>query len=225
MGQFATEKVYDDMDETLKDIPITVSHRNVDIPLGQAHEEGARYLQLPDLLATANGPLFPLGYVRTFVIAPPIVWGLAKSKLVDAGIQNPVTPILLLLGRFSYLRGRVGFVGPQLNVQTVVEVNDGASFLRPLAESLSALLTPAHVVADLHVKLFDAVVVQNKNIAGGYSYYFASSGDVKTKDVITNAAKALHKYKVLETDEINQLTEEDYKKARSITIRSSYVES
>ena len=41
MGQYASDKVVDDADEaTLDAIPITAIHRNVDIPLASAHNEG-----------------------------------------------------------------------------------------------------------------------------------------------------------------------------------------
>lgn len=41
MGKFATDKVYDDLDEkTLDALPVTALHRNVDIPLAEAHKQG-----------------------------------------------------------------------------------------------------------------------------------------------------------------------------------------
>lgn len=41
MGQFASEKVYDDSDSaTLDAIPVQQFHRNVDIPIADAHKQG-----------------------------------------------------------------------------------------------------------------------------------------------------------------------------------------
>ena len=40
MGERGSDTVYDDMDDSLKDIPVERWHRNVDVPLAKAHDEG-----------------------------------------------------------------------------------------------------------------------------------------------------------------------------------------
>ena len=40
MGERGSDTVYDDMADSLKDIPVERWHRNVDVPLAKAHDEG-----------------------------------------------------------------------------------------------------------------------------------------------------------------------------------------
>ncbi|KAH8094661.1 hypothetical protein BXZ70DRAFT_352304 [Cristinia sonorae] len=108
LGQYASDKVYDDADEaTLDALPITAPHRHVDIPLAAAHNEG---------------------YVRVYVVAPPFIYGLATGVLVDAGIQNPVPLGFYFVSNYAVLRGTFGLVGPNKNICSLIEVHDLARF-------------------------------------------------------------------------------------------------
>lgn len=45
LGQFAADKIYDDLDEKTTDaIPETVPHRNVDITIANAHKAGKEFV-------------------------------------------------------------------------------------------------------------------------------------------------------------------------------------
>ena len=66
-------------------------------------------------------------------------------------------------------------------------------------------------MAELQVTIFNAAFFDG-NIAGGSVYYFAANGEIAFKDVLTRIAKALHKYGLLKTDQIDQLSSEDLAK-------------
>ena len=149
------------------------------------------------------------GYVKAYVTAPPLIWGLATGKLVDAGLQNPVQTGLLVIGRICVERGQFGSVGAQKNAWSTIEVHDRRC---SCVHSVLKMLIYLFVVADLHVMLFTQAYLEGKNIAGGSAYYFSANGDVVTKDWLPVAAKALHKYGALKTAEIKPFTAEELQK-------------
>lgn len=67
LGQFAADKVYDDLDEKTTDaIPATVPHRNVDITVANAHKAG-KQSTLSSIVVTDLGvqdTLKPMLYAR-----------------------------------------------------------------------------------------------------------------------------------------------------------------
>ncbi|TCD67483.1 hypothetical protein EIP91_012344 [Steccherinum ochraceum] len=171
MGEYASDKVYDDSDSAYLDaIPERLWHRHVDIPIARAHNKG---------------------YLKAYVTAPPLVWGSATGKLVDAGLQNPIQTSLLVIGRMAITRGQFGRVGPQKNMWSTIEVHD---------------------LADLHVEIFNKAVLEGKDIAGGSAYYFSANGDVVFADWLSLVAKALHKYGALKSADMTPFTDEEIQK-------------
>lgn len=131
MGQKSTDKIYDDMDEkTLDALPVTALHRNVDIPLAKAHKEGVfkRVARASGLQSLSRN--WTSGYIKAYVVAPPLIYGLTSGPLVDAGLQNPVATGLLIYSRCSQAKGSFGFVGPQENIWSVIDVHDCESRIR-----------------------------------------------------------------------------------------------
>ncbi|TCD61922.1 hypothetical protein EIP91_007714 [Steccherinum ochraceum] len=186
MGQFTSTKVYDDAgDEAALDaLPESTWHRNVDIPLAAAHKEG---------------------YVKTYNIAPPLVWGLATGALVDAGLQSPVPTCIVIMSRLAIFRGQFGYAGPMLNSWSTVEVHD---------------------LARLELMIFDAVVLEGKEIAGGNAYYFTANGDAVSKEWIPKLAEALYKGGAIKTPDVSDVTPEELQKwsvlaAFAVNVRAS----
>jgi len=172
MGEYASDKVYDDADEaTLDALPITSPHRKVDIPLAAAHKEG---------------------YVRTYVIAPPLIYGTASGRLVDSGVQNPVPSVILVTAQIAVERGTFGLVGPAKNLRSTIEIHD---------------------LARLYITLFDAVSGPGgREIPGGNAYYGSTDGYVVARDYLTKIAKTLHEFGLIKTAEITQYTQKEMKK-------------
>ncbi|KAF5371846.1 hypothetical protein D9615_009545 [Tricholomella constricta] len=67
-GMHSTPNIYSDLDiEKLESLPPTQPHRNVDLTLVEADNQG---------------------YVKTYVVLPGTIYGLATGPLVDLGLQN-----------------------------------------------------------------------------------------------------------------------------------------
>ncbi|THH30481.1 hypothetical protein EUX98_g3696 [Antrodiella citrinella] len=141
-----------------------------DIPLAEAHEQG---------------------FLKSYILAPPLIWGLATGRFVDAGLQNPAFSSIKLLSRIVKRRGVFGFVGPQLNAWSTIEVHD---------------------LAQLIVTMFNTVVIKHKEIAGGKAYYFSANGDVVSKEYLSRIAHAMHKYGLTKTADITEFTPEEIAK-------------
>ncbi|KAH8094662.1 hypothetical protein BXZ70DRAFT_1009955 [Cristinia sonorae] len=170
-GEFTSVKVFDDAgDETvLENLPITVMHRDVDIPLAVAHEEG---------------------YVKTFVIVPPLVYGLPTGVLAKAGIQNRIPMGVSLVCDIAIARGALGLVGPGRNIWSLIEVHD---------------------LARLYITLLDAIL-EGKDLAGGKAYYAAVDGEVVWRDSQIKLAEILHEVGYLKSSQVDEYTQEEIAK-------------
>jgi len=169
MGEYASEKIWDDSDEALSALPATTIHRHVDIPLANAHKEG---------------------YVRTYIIAPPLVYGLASGTFVDAEVQSPIPTFLTLISKIAFERGSCGMVGPGKNIWTTVELHDLTRF---------------------YIILFDAVIGR-KDILGGSAYYIPVDSEVVTGEYLRLVAQYLHEFAALPTGEVTPATQDDLAK-------------
>lgn len=52
-----------------------------------------------------------LGYLKSYIVLPSTIWGIAKNPLVEAGISNPYSIQVPLLIKASLARGQAGMVG------------------------------------------------------------------------------------------------------------------
>ncbi len=62
--------------------------------------------------------------MKTYIILPSIVWGIASNPLVDAGIANPHTQVVLSLIQVALDRGQAGTVGKGQAVWPNVNIED-----------------------------------------------------------------------------------------------------
>lgn len=101
----ATDVVYSDLDpEHIYTIPDTAWHRNV------------------ELLVLAASPK-----VKTHIVSPPTIYGIADHALVQKGISNPVSIQLPTLIRASIARGQAGVLGKGLNIWPDVHITESES--------------------------------------------------------------------------------------------------
>ncbi|KAH9945012.1 uncharacterized protein BXZ73DRAFT_95999 [Epithele typhae] len=106
-GVYLAETVYDDMNlEQIKSIPPSALHRHVDIPIVEADVAG---------------------YIRAHIVAPSVVYGVAKHALVDAGIANPFSMCGQLLARAAIKRGRPVIVGEGKCSWSHVHIDDSTN--------------------------------------------------------------------------------------------------
>jgi len=64
------------------------------------------------------------GYVKTYIVIPPNIYGLANTRFVKAGIQNAHSMGIPSLIKAALARGQSGMIGEGKNVWSNVEVHD-----------------------------------------------------------------------------------------------------
>lgn len=103
-GAYLSPKIYSDLDiASIEALPPTALHRPVDLLIVEADTAG---------------------YVRTHIILPSIVFGIATGPLFDAGIANPHTVFFPLLIRAALKAGNVGVLGTGAPIWNCVHVDD-----------------------------------------------------------------------------------------------------
>jgi len=69
--------------------------------------------------------VFTTGYVRTYIILPSTIYGIATGKLAKLGLQNPYSIQIPGLIKASIARGQAGMVGLGKNIWPNVHIDDG----------------------------------------------------------------------------------------------------
>ncbi|KAF8645384.1 hypothetical protein AX16_007886 [Volvariella volvacea WC 439] len=171
-GAYASEVIYeDDNVEKIEAMPPTQIHRNVDLEIAEADKAG---------------------YVRTYIVLPATIWGLAKGKLVDLGIQNPHSLQIPILIRAALLRGQAGVVGEGKNVWTAANIEE---------------------VGDLYIVLFNAILSDPVGTPHGREgYYFGENGEYTSFEVSKAIGQALFYTGKSKIAEYNSFTEEELPK-------------
>ncbi|KAI9061107.1 NAD-P-binding protein [Trametes sanguinea] len=114
-GMYATETIYSDLNvEQIKSIPPTAFHRNVDLTIVEADEQG---------------------YVRAHIILPSTIYGIAEGSLFDAGVSNRHSIQIPLLIKGSLDRKRAGVVGLGKALWPDVHISDVADLYIVLFDS------------------------------------------------------------------------------------------
>jgi hypothetical protein len=67
------------------------------------------------------------GYVKSYIILPSTIYGLATGKLVDIGVQNRHSVQIPFLINASLARGQAGIVGTGKNVWPNVNIDESGS--------------------------------------------------------------------------------------------------
>ncbi|KAF7290214.1 NmrA domain-containing protein [Mycena indigotica] len=138
MGDYSASPIWDDLDiARLATIAPTQLHRPVDLAL----------------LASDDN-----GYIKSHIVVPPMVYGIARTVLVERGIQRPHHTLLTHIVPPAVARKRGGFIGAGKNVWGHVEV---------------------HELADLFMLIFSASPPRS----GASGFYFAENGSYAMQDV------------------------------------------
>ncbi|OSC98275.1 NAD-P-binding protein [Trametes coccinea BRFM310] len=115
-GMYATDTIYSDLDvEQIKSIPPTAFHRNVDLAIIEADEQG---------------------YVRAHIILPSTIYGIAEGPLFEAGVSNPHSIQIPLIIKGSLDRKRAGIVGLGKAIWPDVYIHDVAELYIVLFDSI-----------------------------------------------------------------------------------------
>ncbi|KAJ7854000.1 NAD(P)-binding protein [Mycena leptocephala] len=171
-GMYAGTIVYDDSDaDQIETIAPTQMHRDVDLAITAADAEG---------------------YIKSYIILPSTIYGLATGRLIDMGIQNPHSMQIPSLISASLDRGRAGMVGEGKNLWPNVEI---------------------HELGDLYTTLYDNIVADADTGHGRNGFYFGASGEHSLYDVgkaIGTALVALGKSESAEPTEFTQAELDKY---------------
>ena len=64
------------------------------------------------------------GYVRSYILYPPCVWGVRRGALIDAGVSKVLSPALDGMAQLSIALGKSALIGRGLNKWAHVEVHE-----------------------------------------------------------------------------------------------------
>ncbi|KAI0783871.1 NAD-P-binding protein [Irpex lacteus] len=169
-GLGISEKIWndDDPDDIEQNIPPTAFHRNVDLPIVNADKEG---------------------YLKSYIVLPSTIWGIAKNPLVEAGISNPYSIQVPLLIKASLGRGQAGMVGKGQAIWCSVNIEEQADFF---------------------IILYDALIANPDKVGHGRDgYYFGTNGEHTWYDISKAIGVALVKRGISKSDEPTTFTTEE----------------
>ncbi|KAI9439805.1 hypothetical protein H4582DRAFT_1549586 [Lactarius indigo] len=146
-----TDIIYDDTDpEQIESLPDTAIHRLVDLEVVAADKEG---------------------YVRTYIVLPSTIYGIATGNLFDLGISHAYSQQVPTAIKASLDRGQGGMIGEGKNIWPNVEV---------------------HEQAELYQIILDAALSNSNTPHGREGYYFGASDEYKLYDLAKAYSQALY---------------------------------
>ncbi|KAI0360216.1 NAD-P-binding protein [Trametes cingulata] len=168
-GEFVSETFYSDLDiPKIEALPENAPHRPVDLLVVAADTEG---------------------YVRSHIIMPSLIYGIASGPLFDASIANPHSIAIPLLVRIALQRGHVGVMGKGITRWGHVHIDD---------------------TAHLYIRLLDAILrTPDKVSHGRHGYYFAVHGDYSMRELLEGIAASLFALGRVKTSELVPYTQEE----------------
>ena len=118
---YCSDLVYDDIKpDQIEALPSTQPHRPVDIKIVEADAQGS----FGDLIHFQNVLRLIPGYLKSYIVIPGTVYGIASGPFIDAGIQNPYSVQVPLLIKVSLARGSTPIVGKGLSVWTSIHIDE-----------------------------------------------------------------------------------------------------
>ncbi|KAH9834472.1 uncharacterized protein C8Q71DRAFT_143340 [Rhodofomes roseus] len=176
---------HSDLDlEDVKAVPPTALHRNVDLAAIAADEAG---------------------YVKTYLICPPLIAGLASGPLYDAGLAHRNSIQAPALMRPALDRKQAGVVGDGKGVWAAVHVDD---------------------VADTFVLLFDKIISGAPGVGHGWEgYYYLENGELSWNDIASAIGQTLVELDVAKSPEVTSFSKDEISKYFKSEFASSVVSS
>ncbi|KAH9047393.1 hypothetical protein EDB84DRAFT_1461671 [Lactarius hengduanensis] len=150
-GLHDTDVIYADTDpKQIESLPDTAFHRLVDLEVVAADKEG---------------------YVRTYIVLPSTIYGIATGKLFDLGISHAYSQQIPAAIKASLDRGQGGVIGEGKNIWPNVEV---------------------HEQAELYQIILDAALSDPNTPHGRDGYYFGASDEYRLYDLAKAYSRALY---------------------------------
>jgi len=172
VGFNANDIIWDDANpDQLERLSPAAPHRNVDLELTQADKEG---------------------YVRTYIVVPSSIYGLASGKFADAGLQHKQTVQIPVLINAAIDRGQAGMIGKGVNIWPNVDIDE---------------------VADLYIDLYNAIKANPDAIVHGRDgFYFALNGEHTLYDISKELGRVLVAFGKCSEEEPTTFTQEEVNK-------------
>ncbi|KAF9236710.1 hypothetical protein BU15DRAFT_89011 [Melanogaster broomeanus] len=150
-GNYASAEIYSDLDiHKLESLPETQPHRDVDLTIADAGDEG---------------------YVKTCIVLPGLVYGIAKTRLVSLGVQNPRSQQIPTIIETGLDRRQGGIIGKGLNIWSHVHIED---------------------LVGLYMHIFDAAIGYGRLYSGRLGFYFGENGECAFGEIFRVVARELH---------------------------------
>ncbi|KAL0954820.1 hypothetical protein HGRIS_003765 [Hohenbuehelia grisea] len=187
---YSCDTIWNDADPgQMATLPPSQLHREIDLAILEADQAGF----YPTILSaiTLQLTMHDLGYVRTHIVLPSTIYGIAKGRLYDLGISNPQSIQIPGMIYVSLARGQGGMIGDGKNLWPNVEIDD---------------------LGDLYIALFDAVLNNSDTGHGLDGYYFGENGEHSLYDIGKSIAQALFDLGKGQSPEPTPFTEEDIRK-------------
>ncbi|KAG6374463.1 hypothetical protein JVT61DRAFT_4506 [Boletus reticuloceps] len=166
-GDYVSDRINSDFNlHQLESLPHTQPYREVDTAITDASEEGT-ICQLVTLNLNIHNCS---GYVKTCIIAPGLVYGIARTRLVSLGVQNPRSEQIRAIVDAGIDRRQGGVIGKGLNVWSHVHIED---------------------LVCLYMHIFDAAICSCRLYVGRNGIYFAESGECELGEIFQVVAKEL----------------------------------
>ncbi|KAI5997250.1 hypothetical protein F5J12DRAFT_851731 [Pisolithus orientalis] len=146
--------------------------------------------QIDALAITQLAQEYKENYVKAYIILPPTIYALAKTRFVGLGLQNPRSLQIPQLIRAGLLKGQGGMVGKGENVWPNVHIDD---------------------IADLYIIVYENAL-SGKAGHGREGFYFGENGEHKLYDLSKVVAQELYNVGRGKSPEPAPFTEEDYKR-------------
>ncbi|KAK0494591.1 NAD(P)-binding protein [Armillaria luteobubalina] len=170
LGLHNNYPVFSDLDlDRFASIPEEAIHRKTDLLILDADKQG---------------------YIRSYLVLPPTVYGLATGVVADLGIQNIHSVQFPAIVKTSMFRKQGGMIGEGVNIWHNVSLSDTTNFF---------------------VLLFETVVKNPDTAHGAEGYYFLENGEHSLGEVATEISKALVELGIGSNPEPSSYTEEEKK--------------
>ena len=119
----STANIYSDLDvDKLETLPPSQPHRAVDLAIIEADTQGKSPPAPHSLML--NNHLCMIGYVKTYIVLPGPIWGIASGPLVDLGLQKSQSVLIPTLVKIGINRGQGGVIGLGKNIWSYVHISD-----------------------------------------------------------------------------------------------------
>ncbi|KAI9463255.1 hypothetical protein BJY52DRAFT_1350476 [Lactarius psammicola] len=171
VGLHDTDVIYVDTNtEQIESLPDTAAHRLIDLEVVAADKDG---------------------YVRTYIVLPSTIYGIATGKLFDLGISHAHSIQVPVAIKASLDRGQGGMIGEGKNIWPNVEI---------------------HEQAELYQVIFDAALSDPKTPHGREGYYFGANDEYRLYDLAKAYSQALYDMSKGKSPEPTTFTAEEAQK-------------